>query len=75
MDEEELLLALGYLVLKRRIRRAKQLRAKYVRKMWVKDIFKERERKGIFHTLVQEMTLGDRESYFRYIYSVFIYSF
>ena len=65
MNDEELLLALGYLLLKRRIRRRKQLQAKNVRRMWVREIFKERERKGIFHTLVQEMALGDRESYFR----------
>ena len=46
MNEEELLLALGYLLLKRRIRRRKQLEAN-VRRMWVREIFKERERKGI----------------------------
>ena len=48
MNEEELLLAIGYLLLKRRIRRRKQLQAKNIRRMWVREIFKELERKGIF---------------------------
>ena len=56
MDEENILLTLGYLLLKRS-RRRKQQETKNVRKMWARDIFKQRENKGVYHTLVQEMAL------------------
>ena len=65
MDEEELLLSLGYILLKRSIRRRKERKARHARKMWVREIFKKRETAGIYHTLVQEMALGDRELYFK----------
>ena len=32
--------------------------------MWVRDIFKVRKKEGVYNNLVQEMHLGDRESYF-----------
>ena len=57
MNEEELLLALGYLLLKRRIRRRKQLQAKNVQRMWVREIFKERERKGILFSQANSFLL------------------
>ena len=63
MDEEDILLTLGYLLLKRSIRRRKQQETKNVRKMWVRDIFKQRKNKGVYHTLVQEIALGDRGFY------------
>ena len=48
MNEEELLLALEYLLLKRRIRERKQLKAKDVRKMWARDVFQgTREKRHI----------------------------
>ena len=65
MDEEEILLTLGYLLLKRSIHRRNQQQTKNVRKMWVREIFKQRENKGVYHTLVQEMALGDRGFYFK----------
>ena len=65
MDRKEVFFALGYLLLKCGIGRRKQLQAKSARKMWVRELFKHRERSGIFHTLVQEMALGYRESYFK----------
>ena len=64
MDEEDILLTLGYLWLKRS-RRRKQQETKNVRKMWARDIFKQRENKGVYHTLVQEMVLGDRGFYLK----------
>ena len=36
--------------------------------MWVREIYKQREIGGIYHTLVQEMSLGDREFYFKKIF-------
>ena len=62
MDDEETLVALGFIILKRRERRKK---ARKSRKMWVREIYKQRENLGIFHTLVQEMALGDRQFYFK----------
>ena len=35
--------------------------------MWVREIFKGRKNQGVYNNLVQEMRLGDRESYFRYM--------
>lgn len=64
MDEEEILLSLGFILLKRSQRRRKE-RTEQNRKIWVREIFRQRENRGIFHTLVQEMALGDRELYFK----------
>ena len=36
-----------------------------VREKWVRQIYKQREKSGIFHNLVREMALGDREFYFK----------
>ena len=65
MFEEELLLSLGYILLKRSIRKRKEREARHAKKMWVREIFKQRETAGIYHTLVQEMALGDRECCFK----------
>ena len=65
MEDEETLVALGFIILKRRERRKKEKEARKSRKMWVREIYKQRENLGIFHTLVQEMALGDREFYFK----------
>ena len=35
------------------------------RKKWVRELFRNREEKGAFNNLVQEMKLADRESFFR----------
>ena len=35
--------------------------------MWVREIFQGRKNQGVYNNLVQEMRLGDRESYFRYM--------
>ena len=35
------------------------------RAMWVRDIYKQREEKGAYHTLVQELQLGDKEFHFK----------
>ena len=66
MDDEDVLIFLGYLLLKRSSRRREAERKAYKkRSLWVRQIYKQREECGIYHTLVQEMVLGDRESYFK----------
>ena len=60
-EEEELdMLTLFAVVHQRRKQKRK-------RKMWVRDIFKKRQEKGEFHTLLQEMRLNDTQSHFRYL--------
>ena len=53
------------LVLSRRSR-AREKRAKG-RRFWVRAIFRQRHRYGCYHTLVQELRLGDREWHFKFI--------
>ena len=65
MDDEDILFATGYLILKRRIRRKKKQEARKRRKMGVREIYKQMNESGIYHSLVLEMALGDRELYFK----------
>ncbi|XP_067029485.1 probable inactive protein kinase DDB_G0270444 [Acropora muricata] len=37
------------------------------RKVWIRDIFTRRKTQGDYYNLVQELKLGDREFYFRYM--------
>ena len=53
------------ILLKRRKKRLQIKKKK--RKMWVREIFQGRKNQGVYNNLVQEMRLGDRESYFRYM--------
>ena len=59
-DDEFDDLMLAYIFLRGRARRCKVKRS-----VWVRDKFMKRKERGTFHTLVQEMRLNDRESYFR----------
>jgi len=46
----------------------KDLKRKRKRKQpftWVRDMYKEREEKGAYKQLIEEMKVGDREYYFR----------
>jgi len=65
MEDEDILFTIGYLILKRRIRKKKEREAQKKRKMWVREIYNQRNKSGIYHNLVQEMALGDRELYFK----------
>lgn len=65
MDDEEALIFLSYMLLKRRFRREAERKARKKRSLWVRPIYRQREECGIYHTLVQEMALGDREFYFK----------
>ena len=60
MDEEGVLLSLTYLHLKQ-IRKWQGKTKNSCKKKWVKETFKNRETKGIYHNLIEEMALGDRE--------------
>ena len=61
LDDEGILFATGYLILKQRIRRKNEREARKRRKMWVREIYKQKNESGIYHNLVLEMALGDRE--------------
>ena len=66
MDDEDISFATtGYLILKRRIRRKKERETRKRRKMWVREIYKQRNESGIYHNLVLELALGDSELYFK----------
>ena len=60
-----LCIVLLVLFLSRRAR-AREKRAKGHR-FWVREIFRQRQRFGCYHTLVQELRLGDREWHFKFI--------
>ena len=64
MDDEEAVIFSMFLLLKRRNRLKKKTKKKN-RSQWIRPIYQHREEKGIYHTLVQEMALGDREFYFK----------
>ena len=61
MDDEDILFAM-----KRKIRRKKEWEAWKRRKMCVREIYIQRNESGMYHNLVLEMALGDRELYFKY---------
>ena len=60
MDEDTEIELLLVLVLRRL--REKQKRK---RNVWVKQIYRDREKYGAFHTLIHQLRLSDRECYFR----------
>ena len=64
MDDEDILFTMGYLILKRTIQREKE-EARKGRKICVREIYKQRNESRIYHNLVVEMALGDRELYFK----------
>ena len=61
MDEDETLMALGFLLIRKRRRKRNKPKVKKNIVMWVRDIYKQREEKGAYHTLVQEFQLGGTE--------------
>ena len=71
-DDVEEVLELGYFYLKMIKRRKKKKETKKKRKHWVKALFLQRETKGTYNLLLQELRLTDREGYFRYVYIFFI---
>ena len=68
MDDDEAVIFLSYILLKRSSRRKieeKERSAQKKRSTWVREIYRRRNDCGLYHTLVQEMALGDREFYFK----------
>ena len=65
LDSEDEYMLVSILILKRRIRRKVLEKKKKRRSVWVKDIFKEREIYGDYHTLLKRMRITDRENFFR----------
>ena len=65
MDDEEAIISLNYILLKCRFRRKAERKARKKRSLWVRQIYRQWEKSGIYYTLVQEIPLGDRESYFK----------
>jgi len=65
MDDDEAIIISTYILLKRRYRRKLERKARKKRSQWVRPIYQQREESGIYHTLVQEMALGEREFYFK----------
>ena len=64
MCQDKALTTLGFLLIgKRRSQRHKKVKKK--RAMRVRDIYKQLEKKGTYHTFVQELQLGDEEFYFK----------
>ena len=65
LGDEDVVYLAAYILLKRSIRRKKDEKARKKRTIWVRQVYKQREKFGIFHNLVREMALGDREFCFK----------
>ena len=63
MDAEDFELAVIAIILLRRVRKRRFKRKR--RKQWVRTIFKEREVKGAYYQLINDMRLNGREFYFK----------
>ena len=61
VNRRKLLLLL--LLLRRRNRARRQQR-----RVWVRNIFRSRQAKGEYHSLIAEMRLGDHESFYKYFH-------
>ena len=59
---KKLLLAAFYVILRRRLKRKKR---KKLRTAWVREIYQQREEKGAYTQIIQELRLSDREHHFR----------
>ena len=57
MDDEEAMIFLSYILLKRRFRRKAGRKARKKRSLWVRQIYRQMEESGIYYTLVQERSL------------------
>ena len=65
MDRRKLQRRLRNLILLQQMRMIKRPNQKKKKRCWVRDIFENRERQGVFKTLFHEMR-NDRELFFRY---------
>ena len=67
MNDDEAVIFLSYILLKRSFRRKNKEKenAQKKRSTRVREIYRRRNDCGLYHTLVQEMALGDRKFYFK----------
>ena len=65
LGDEHVVYLAANILLKQSIRRKKDQKDRKKRTIWVRQIYKQREKPGIFHSLVREMALGYREFYFK----------
>ena len=61
LSDEEMLLEFYYFLLNYHQGQIKRKR----KRTWVREIFKKRIEQGIYHNLLQNMRVNNRESYFR----------
>ncbi|XP_011409350.2 PREDICTED: protein ANTAGONIST OF LIKE HETEROCHROMATIN PROTEIN 1-like, partial [Amphimedon queenslandica] len=61
------LMLLGYLLMVLVVSRTHLMRKKRVHRLWVRKIFRERERLGFYNTLLSQLRLSDTEYFFRFI--------
>ena len=61
MEDEDLVMLLYSLILMNQNTRKKSK----PRRFWVKSLYLERKKKGVYQNLLQEMRFVDRETYFR----------
>ena len=59
--EEEELFLIGFILLDDERKKKKTKKSRF----WVREIFRQRERQGVFSNLLRELQLGDREYYFK----------
>ena len=64
MEKDEALMTLWFLLTRKRRRQRTKQKVKKNRAMWVRDVYKQREEKGAYHNLAQEL-LRDRGLYFK----------
>ena len=57
-------ITIGLLLRRRKRRLQKRKRARTV---WVRSIFRRRQRQGVYHNLLQEMRLADCDSHFKFV--------
>ena len=65
-EEEE---AVAAIILIRRMRKKRRRKAPFE---WVRQIYRERDEKGAYNQLLQEIKVRNREYHFRYVPSVFL---
>ena len=65
-SEEEELALLGFALIMNDGKKKKKREHRF----WVRDIYKKREEQGVFSNLLRELRLGDREYFFKYVFSL-----
>ena len=65
-SEEEELALLAFVLIDDGQENERKKRRKH--RFWVRKIFRQRDQKGVFSTLLRELRLGDRENFFRLVF-------